>query len=399
MEQCTQYKSKINTLYRKIINKLNLTVKESNEHPSIGTHKLFYILIIISNLIFIFYNLNFPNGYKFVEVIIVPYLLVSFIGYFILFSDKSIKISDKKYFVYAIIIFLIIISIVLNWVGTLPSVGYGNDNAVALQLWIVNLLHHTYPYYGLTQLNNPITPLPFLTLYSIPYYFLGNVSYQNIVNVILIITIIMNAATTRKELNFGIVSLFLSVPLYVYLVNRTDNLTVAAFTLLALYLLYKSRLKIASILFGFLIATKGYFLVVIPAALYYIQAKAGYKKMIYFIITSGIIAAVLILPFVLWNPHYFFNNAPLGMESSLITHALGLPLAIIALAIIILISLISFKNSMNIFIGVISALIFASILITDAFFTRTIFLTILLLIIIGITLKSSDIGLKRIISK
>lgn len=313
-------------------------------------------------------------------------------GYFFLFNKTGIKISGKKIFKYTIIVFLIFMSFLLTLYGNTTP---GHDNSEALKLWIGNFFNLVYPYLSLTHLNNPITPLPFLPLYSIPFYFLGNVAYQNIINIIIILFIFIKISNDKKDLNFGLVSLFISVPLYTYFVNQSDNLTVATFTFLALFLIIKNKSKFASILFGLLIASKGYFFVVIPVSLYYLHIKEGYKKMILFLLTAITIAAIITIPFYLWNPIFFLTQAPLGKQSSLITTSLGIPITILFLFLSISISLLSFNRSKNLFVGVLFSLISASLLLREAFFTRTIFLQLIILIFLGITFKSDFYKLKK----
>jgi hypothetical protein len=69
------------------------------------------------------------------------------------------------------------------------SVGYpianqglagGSDRDEALNLAIGALLSGSYPYYERTYLGNPISPMPGSLLLGLPFFLLGNSSYQNI---------------------------------------------------------------------------------------------------------------------------------------------------------------------------------------------------------------------------
>jgi len=116
-------------------------------------------------------------------------------------------------------------------------------------------------------------------------------------------------------LKFGLVALLISLPLYLFLLAQSDHFTVAALAILGIYLLYRDKFTAGSILFGCLIASKGYVWVIIPTTLYYIYSKRGYRGMIKPILIYILVSSAFILPFVFWDPHVFFTEAPLGVTT------------------------------------------------------------------------------------
>lgn len=233
-----------------------------------------------------------------------------------LFTKQGKKISCNKKFTFSILTLLIILTVILTFLGNIPTIDHSNDNDDALEIWLNNFFHFNYPYNGVTQLNMPLTIFPALPLYSIPFYILGNVGYQNIINILIIIFVIWNFSDNRRERNFGLLSLLICTPLFVSILLQSDHTTVAAFTILGLYLVYKNYFKLGSVIFGFLIATKGYIWFIIPTIIYYIFKKESFKNFKKSLLIIMVIPLIIVLPFIFWNPDIFLHYAPIGVVST-----------------------------------------------------------------------------------
>lgn len=318
---------------------------------------------------------------------LIPYLLICLIGYFILFTESGSKFTDNKRFIFGIACFLVISAVVLTYAGGLECLDYSNDNDEALEAWIHALFSGTYPYEARSNLGNLITPFPFLPLYSIPYYILGDVAIQNVVNIFILLYILRGLSSNRDQLKFGLVASFISLPLYYFLLIQSDHFTVATLTALGIYLLHKNKFTAGSMLFGCLIASKGYVWLFIPTTLYYIKYTEGYREMIKSTLIYILISSIFILPFVLWNPHVFFTQAPFGAEKGILS---GIPLlpcpAYSISAITIILSLLTFWKTKDLFV---------TFFLTYIFFSLFLFGKVMLLITLSVTMFGIGIHNKK----
>jgi uncharacterized membrane protein len=237
----------------------------------------------------------------------------------------------------------VILAIATTFAGSYSVLDHTNDNDEALEQWLHALFSGNYPYEATTQLGNPITPFPFLPIYSIPYYFLGEVSIQNIVNVLVLICVFAVMCSDKQSFKFALVSLVISIPMWFLILTQSDHFTVAVLIMLGLVLLHKNKITIASIVFGCLIASKGYAWLVIPASLYWIFARFGYKKLLQSMAIYLLVSAIFILPFLLWKPHVFLTEAPFGAIEMRLTNILSIPyFTYIVSGIAIVLSLVVF---------------------------------------------------------
>jgi len=312
-----------------------------------------YLTMVLLNIWFVFLlppiRSDLPPLHFWVDtkLMLIPYLLMCSTIFIFLFSEKCNSVLKNAQLPKFLSIILIIGSIIFTFIGNYGAIDNGTDNDEALSVWIDALLSGNFPYSAHTQLGNPISPFPFMPIYSIIYKFMGDVSFQNIVNVTAIIYIIYCLSENNVKLIFGLSSLIISIPLWYLLLIQSDHLTVVTPMALTTYLLLINRFIYGSFLVGFLIASKGYAWLIIPTIIYYFTIKEGScKSLIYFAI-SAIIAGILIVPFIIWNPTIFFNVAPIGLNNSYFPGLLKvLPL------ISIIISLLSFHLTRNLFMSI-----------------------------------------------
>jgi hypothetical protein len=195
----------------------------------------------------------------------------------------------------------------------LSFIDHGTDNDDAIEVFIQSIFHGDYPYTHLTQLGNPLSPLPFEPLYSIIFFLIGNVAYQNIVSVAILIAIIWMISRNDDQKIFGYLSISLCIPFYEYLLTQSDNISVVIFILLILFLMYKCKLYSSSVLTGCMIAAKGFVWLIVPAIIVYIYTKTNFKKWILCCCIISIVASIFILPFLIWDANTFINFAPIGV--------------------------------------------------------------------------------------
>ncbi len=334
----------------------------------INNLKIFYIFIFIISS-FEIYNISITTInttwflvllFKY-NILIIIYFFVFLLGYIVLFTEIFNNISKSKKLTIITLALIIILTICLTFLGNLPSINNNIDYAEALNIWINHFFSLQYPYAYLTHLEGRITPLPFLPLYSIPFYLVGNVAYQNFISLLIIIYILWKFCDDIYQLNFGLISLLLSIPYSFVLLTHSYHITTAAFTILALYLLYKNRFELGSLIFGFLISSAAYIWPLIPSIIYYMISKKSIKNSYKSILILLITPIIIILPFILWNPQIFFNFAPIGEVSNRLSAFKNFN--IIFTLILTSISLTSYIKTKNIFFAVfISLIIFELVL-------------------------------------
>jgi hypothetical protein len=273
----------------------------------IAVNFLFILKLHITVQNFLFQNLI--NN----KVILIPYFLLAVCSYYFLFTSKfNAVLPEKRVVVILFILYLIIIALALTFLGNLTFIDQGSDNDDAIEVFIQSVFQGIYPYTQVTpQFENRLSPLPFEPFYSIPFFLLGNIAYQNIVNVGILITLIWLISGNDDQKIFGYLSISLCIPLYLYLVTQSDNITIVTFLLLIGFLLSRCRLFSGSVLTGCMIAAKGTFWLIVPAIIVYISKKTDLKTWIMYCCLISIVASVFIIPFLIWDANTFINYAPI----------------------------------------------------------------------------------------
>jgi hypothetical protein len=257
------------------------------------------------------------------KIILIPYLMLSGIGYYLLFVS-TIHPETKRKVIYTTILFAVVCAVILTVVGNIPSIDTHSDNDEGLEVFIHSLSNGSYPYLNQVQHVNEngktfslrLDFLPALPAYSFIFYLLGNVAYQNIVNVVALVLIVWFIAKSDEQKLLGYIMLVLCLPIYLFELTQSDHLTIATGILLVLVLLYNKKYISASVLSGCMIASKGYFWLVVPAITVFLFKQLGFKKWIENMIVIVGIAAIFIVPFLAWDSNTFLHFAPMGVLAS-----------------------------------------------------------------------------------
>ena len=258
--------------------------------------------------------------------LLVFYLLVTSLDKIDFVNHKFFNL--KTFFIISVLLsFALIIG--LNFISTETRVG----RYIAIKSWLDNLQYGFYPYDAKA---NP-SGFPFLFMLALPFYLLGDNGYLVVFGVILFLVLLKNSSTSAKELFTRlIILLVLPVFYYEYLVrselftNMTLFIAAAAIALKKLDIEKRDTVFWAlAILFGLLLST---WLVVFIS--YSLLVLFLFRKRILNGVLFGLISAVsffmTLLPFIMWNPDYFWNKGPFAIQF------LYLPLWVIILASIFL---------------------------------------------------------------
>lgn len=194
-------------------------------------------------------------------------------------------------------------------------IGPPSDRGDALNVGVHAVLHAVYPYYAHTFQSNPLTPMPGALLLALPFYFLGNSSFQNIFWIGCFLWF------TRRyfEKQFSALFCFLA---FIFLnpggmqeySRGGDYLINAIYVCIAFYCVASSYLrqtpeKTRVLRIVFLAVTLCsrpiYAVMAMPILGALILQRTGKRSAITFYALSAFVAAVLVLPFYLYDPAHF----------------------------------------------------------------------------------------------
>lgn len=254
------------------------------------------------------------------KLVLIPYLALCCIGYYCLFNARY-KDSEIKFIIRFLVAFLLICTVSLTMFGNLQFIDTHPDNDEGLELFIKSVFHGEYPYIKTVQntdsaggvIFNRLTFLPFLPIYSMIFFYLGNVAYQNIVNILILVAIVWFVANNDSQKLYGYIALSLCLPIYSGALTQSDHLTVVTFLLLILVLFYNQKFVPGSILTGCMVASKGYFWLILPALITYLYKKVNIRKWVLLCCIIFGLATTFILPFLIWDSNTFLQFAPMGV--------------------------------------------------------------------------------------
>jgi hypothetical protein len=211
--------------------------------------------------------------------------------------------------------------------ATAGAFGGGTDRDEALNIGVHELLAGRYPYYPRTYLNGPISPLPGSLLLAAPFVLLGESAYQNLFWVAATFWVLARRCGDRSFALLVIGSVAALSPLFWQeLLTGGDllanSLFVFVFTLLAAgaYLDRDTpawRRIAATLLLGLSLSSRAnYGLVLLPLVALHARARGGRSALGHAALACAT-AAVITVPFYLYDPAGFSPLHTLGMVRSL----------------------------------------------------------------------------------
>lgn len=150
--------------------------------------------------------------------------------------------------------------------------------------------------------------LPAIFIVSVPFaLFFPNAPFWIIAMVLLIFVLIAELFFIKGKENpdFLLILTFFSPFIFasVYLAHAVDFL-ILLLMLFFVFFFSKKRFILAGLFFGILLATKLYILLIVPFFLYVFLKEKRFEL----VASSALSLAVLVLPFILWNPAAFFKS-------------------------------------------------------------------------------------------
>jgi len=194
-------------------------------------------------------------------------------------------------------------------------VGGGTDRDEALNIAVWELLSGRYPYYPRTYLNAPISPLPGAILLAMPFVLLGNSAYQNLFWIVVFYLLaVYYFKAHRLALLMCSTILALSPLFWQEFVTGGDllanSLFICVFAVIFMHIYQSSsasstRKLLLAILFGIGLSSRlNYFLLLLPVCSLMWQTD-GWRSSLKYTAVICITAAIITLPFYIYDPAGF----------------------------------------------------------------------------------------------
>ena len=191
----------------------------------------------------------------------------------------------------------------------------GGDRDEMLNLSVRALFEGRYPYDELTPLGNEISVLPGSIFLAAPFVALGNAAFQNFFWVILLLVVTSLFLKGKASALIAVAAVLLLSPAVQYeYISGGDVLANSIFVLVFFYLAIRAFsnpgisvwLKIAAgIALGVALASRANFLLLLPLLFGVLYRKAGWKPALAAVLTAGVVAGAVTLPFYLRDPAMF----------------------------------------------------------------------------------------------
>jgi hypothetical protein len=298
----------------------------------IGVYRLFTETVTFSNQLFdLFINQNYA---------IPVYILISIIIMWAIFRDSlSVReyISANTLFLVSVT-GIIVLAFSFVFLGTIPAIDQASDHDEATEAWNDALLSGENPYdcanhsdYSVCQL----TVLPGLALLALPAFLLGEVAILGALSIVVIIYVFYYISSNVETQIYALFSLGISVPFSFRLLSQSNYFEIIALFLIGFLFLKKERLLLSGSIFGIVFATKTNIWPILPVVAFHVYRTKQIRRFGRFIIPAVAVGTLLHLPFFLWDPNIFLNEAPLGVASGHVSSRLSIPHASVLLPVLV----------------------------------------------------------------
>ena len=284
------------------------------------------------------------------------------------FSTISNQLADRLLIITLLIIFIAFL--IIFPIANSGIVGGGSDRDEALNIAVSELIEGRYPYYPKTYLDNPISPLPGLLFLSTPFVFLGNVAYQNIFYLGLLLIWIRKKVFNGGNTLLFLWSLFIFCPLVFYEIFRgsdllANSIIILVFSLGLIHLLRepanKRVIKIfLAVLLGLSISSRLNFILLLPLIFSAFVNANDWKAAVKYMALTISTTLLVTVPFYLYDPSGFSPLHTIGFLDQFETLISNAPFYII-LANAILSILLSIQNNSDTFTYLINCAIILAI--------------------------------------
>jgi hypothetical protein len=208
-------------------------------------------------------------------------------------------------------------------ISPLPIIDVFTTNTTATLKLLEGNNPYSIKYIDIYQGNAGYLPsfgyLPGYFFAGIPALILGDVRLATIVSLLLVGYLISSKFNSSKNNGLFAASVFACILFGAssfYIIEQAWIDPIIALTiLLGALFLQKSRFILAGIFCGLAITIKQYAFISVILLILFCCKKYGIKKASIFIKVSVIVAASILFPFIVWDPHGFYNSAVAGIHN------------------------------------------------------------------------------------
>ncbi len=235
---------------------------------------------------------------------------------FVASSPRAWARALAPWMVAATIAILVAVFLVVYPVVNSATPGIGSDRDDALNIATTNLLRWQHPYWQVTYLGNPITPLPGSLVLAAPFVMLlGNSAYQNFFWLGVLAVMVSRRLRGSWTALLLLWVLFLASPMVTHeLLVGGDLFANSIFVMVAAVWLADTasdpragrvkKLTIASFL-GLTLASRAPFAIVLPLLYVAIGRSASWRDARHLTGMAALVAGLLVAPLFLYDPRTF----------------------------------------------------------------------------------------------
>jgi hypothetical protein len=283
------------------------------------SHKLPWTNIgLVSLIIFLWFTTSAGQIHKYLHGKAPVVCLVGVVGIAIVLALTRTVQSRLKgqiswawlavFFVLIASIYLVVYPITLRHLF-----GVGSDSENAILTADTQLLQHHFPYYHRTYLGTPITPMPGSLLLSLPFLFLGRVSYQSLFWLGVLILFCAGYFRFRvTALAFLAIMILGDVGVLDEIVVGADYALNAIYLAIAVWWLVRAHEKetrlqiwLATVFLGIALSSRAVYAVIPPLLFAYLLQRKGLRTALQSVGGSAFIALAITLPFYFYDPQHF----------------------------------------------------------------------------------------------
>jgi hypothetical protein len=257
---------------------------------------------------------KFLGHFGAIAAVIAAFLMIPFVREASRYSslDPTGQIQRRVLLILALL--LIGAFIVLFPIAKSGLVGPGSDRDDALNVTLRALLHGHYPYYTLTYLGNPPTPMPGAIFLAAPFVALGTSALQNLFWVPMFIKYAPRIfGSESSAVLYVLIFIFLSPASLLDFVTGGDFLVNCLYIVVAIEFVIRvdsaqrspATRFMVYVFLSICLSSRPIFIIVVPILSAYLFQRAGSRRAIEFFAATVLTCIVINGPFYLYDPARF----------------------------------------------------------------------------------------------
>jgi hypothetical protein len=293
------------------------------------------IILTIIGTIFVYkysFNVNESVYFPYLVALIFSIIQMALFTILVRFNFAKYAWASERRLIIVILALLILGVVVI--IAFLP-VTSTVTRLPAIVEWIGRVMKGEFPWGNQTRFNP--SGLPFLFIFALPFYYLGNVGYLEIVGVVLF-CVSLTKLYPKINTRWLPVIVLLFLPTFYYELLVRSDLFFNMVLIVSLIILSERYLEIGklnlwffglAVLFGLCLSTRT-IVGVIYAGYYAYKFRTNIVNGIFFSGLSLFIFGLTLAPFLVWNAQQFFAEGPFSVQLSALPSSVALLFVIMA---------------------------------------------------------------------